>query len=83
MTFPAGANNAAFTITINNDTVLEYNETFNLTIIESSLPKNYILGEIYLAKVTIINDGSSGKYAVQPQMLILEICRQILLVLHM
>ena len=57
VTFPARANNAAFNIIINNDTVLEYNETFNLTIMESSLPENIILGEIYFAKVTILNDG--------------------------
>ena len=64
VTFPARANIAAFNIIINNDDVLEYNETFNLTIIESSLPGNIILGKIYLAKVTILNDGSSGKYAI-------------------
>ena len=80
VTFPARANNAAFNIIINNDTVLEYNETFDLTIIESSLPENIILGEIYLAKVTILNDGGSGEYAVQSLMHII-VCRQVLLVL--
>ena len=64
VTFPARTNNAVLNIIINNDNVLEYNETFNLTIIESSLPGNIILGEIYLAKVTIVSDGSSGKYAI-------------------
>ena len=87
VTFPSGEKNAAFTITINNDTVLEYDETFNLTIIESSLPENFILGEIYLAKVTIINDGGSGKYAVQPLMHIIanvgKICRQVSRVLRL
>ena len=61
MTFPAGESSVSFSITINNDTVLEDNETFNLNITESSLPGNIILGEIYLAKVIILSDG---KYAV-------------------
>ena len=60
MTFPAGVSSVSFNITINNDTLLENNETFNL-IIGDSLPENMTLGEIYLTKVTILNDGSSGK----------------------
>ena len=61
VTFPAGEFSVSFSITINNDTVLEDNETFNLIITESSLPGSIILGEIYLAKVIILSDG---KYAV-------------------
>ena len=72
VTFPARANSVTFNITIINDNVLEYNETFNLTIIESSLPEDIILGEIYLTKVTILNDGGSGEYAVQPLMHIID-----------
>ena len=58
--FPAGVTSVSFNIIINNDTVLEYNETFNLTIINGSLPKNFIVGEIYITEVTILSDGSSG-----------------------
>ena len=58
MIFPAGESSVSFNITINNDTVLEDNETFNLNITESSLPGNIILGEIYLAKVIILSDGT-------------------------
>ena len=58
--FPAGVTSVSFNITINNDNVLEYNETFNLTIINGSLPKNFIVGEIYITEVTILTDGRSG-----------------------
>ena len=64
MTFPAGEINVSFNITINNDTVLEYNETFNLIIIKDSRPENIILGKIDITEVTIVNDGGSGEYAV-------------------
>ena len=57
VTFPARATSVSFTITIINDNVLEYNEAFDITIIEGTLPENFILGEVYLAKVTI----DSGK----------------------
>ena len=61
VTFPAGETSVSFSITINNDTVLEDNETFNLNIAENSLPENVTLGVIYLAKVIILSDG---EYAV-------------------
>ena len=64
MTFPAGVTSVSFNITITNDAVLEYNETFNLIIIENSLPEYIILGKIGITEVTIVNDGSSGEYAV-------------------
>ena len=64
MTFPAGEVNVSFNIAIINDAVLEDNETFNLTIKEDSLPENIMLGEIEITQVTIVNDGGSGKYAV-------------------
>ena len=64
MTFPVGMVNASFNITVINDTVLEDNETFNLIIIKASLPENIILGQFEITKVTIVNDGGSGKYAV-------------------
>ena len=55
---PAGVTSVSFNITINNDNVLEHNETFNLTIINGSLPEKFILGEIYTTEVTILSDGS-------------------------
>ena len=64
VTFPVGVTSVIFNITINNDTVLEYNETFNLIIMENSLPKNITRGKIYLAKVIILNDGGPSKCAV-------------------
>ena len=63
MTFPAGVTSVSFNVTINNDTVLEYNETFSLIITEELLPDNVILGEINTTEVTIVNDGASGEYA--------------------
>ena len=62
VTFPAGVTSVLLNITINNDTVLEYNETFNLIITEESLPKYVILGEINITEVTIMNGGDSGEY---------------------
>ena len=44
MTFPAGVTNVTFSVTINNDTILEDNEKFSLTINTDSLPNNIIAG---------------------------------------
>ena len=62
--FPAGVTRASFSITINNDDVLEDHETFNLIIAEDSLPENVTLGIPYLTEVTIFNIGGSSKYAI-------------------
>ena len=62
MTFPAGVTSVSFSITINNDTLLEDNETFNLIVTEYSLPKYVTLGKINITEVTIVNDGGSGEY---------------------
>ena len=52
----------SFDVTIINDTVLEDNETFYLTIvIPDMLPNIIIHGENYQTIVTIVNDGDSGK----------------------
>ena len=64
VTFPAGVTNVSFNVTVINDTVLETNETFNLTTVENSLPTNVTLGKIDQATVTIVNDGGSRKYAI-------------------
>ena len=58
--FPAGVTSVSLNIIINNDYVLEYNETFYLTIINGSLPYYFMLGEIYITEVTILSDGDSG-----------------------
>ena len=59
MIIPARVKSVSFNITINNDNELENNEIFYIAILEGTLPENIILGEIYLAKVTI----DSGKYS--------------------
>ena len=64
VTFPAGVSRASFNITIINDDVLEDHETFNLIIIEDSLPENVTLGTPYLTKVIILNFGGSSEYVV-------------------
>ena len=64
VTFPAGVTSVTFNITINNDIVLEDDETLYLIITEISLPENITLGKIYITEVTILNDGGSSKYAV-------------------
>ena len=59
--FPAGAINVSFNVTINNDAIVENNETFQLTI-SNPLPNNVTLGEINEIVVTIVDDGDLGKY---------------------
>ena len=58
VTIPAKATTAQFNVTINDDTILEGNETFNLTIMASSLPSRIDIGNPAQATVTIVdNDG--------------------------
>ena len=64
ITFPVGIINVSLNVTVINDTVLEINETFNLTIVGDSLPPNVTLGKTNQATVTIVNDGGSRKYAI-------------------
>ena len=54
----------SFNVTIINDDVVENNETFNLIIIGDYLPKNVTVSKISQIAVTIVNDGGSGKYAI-------------------
>ena len=63
ITFPAGVINVSLNVAVINDTVLETNETFNLTIVGDSLPPNVTLGENDQTTVTIVNDDGSRKYA--------------------
>ena len=63
MTLPAGVTSVSLNITINNDNVLEYDETFSLFITEELLPENVLLGEFNTTEVTIVSDGTTGEYA--------------------
>ena len=55
--------NASFDVTIINDTLSEYNETFNLTLVmQDMLPITH--GKINQIEVIIINDGGSGMLSV-------------------
>ena len=55
---PANTTTAQFDVTINDDTILEGNEIFNLTIVASSLPSRIDIGNPAQATVTITdNDG--------------------------
>ena len=56
--FPANATNATFSISLNDDHILENNENFTLEIIPSSgspLPKNLTIGVNHTA-IVIIKD---------------------------
>ena len=60
VTFPAGVTSASFSIPINNDTILEGNENFMLTI-NQTLPDGVTRGTPSEATVTIVDDD--GKYS--------------------
>ena len=56
--FPVGVISVSFNASINDDNVLEDNESFTLTIIESSLPDGVTIGGTAQATVTILDtDG--------------------------
>ena len=60
VTFPAGQTTATFDVPINDDNILEGNETFMLTIDSSSLPDRVTRGDPGQATVTIVdNDRKS------------------------
>jgi len=52
--FPAGVTSVSFDVPINNDNIVENNETFNLTILSSSSNK-VTLGSSVEATVTIFD----------------------------
>ena len=57
VTFPGGVTSVSFNITINNDgDKSEDNETFNLIIDKSMLPKRVTVGTTSQVIVTIVND---------------------------
>jgi len=56
--FPAGVTSVTFNIPINDDSILEDNENFMLTINQPSLPEGVTVDEPDEATVTIVdNDG--------------------------
>jgi len=58
VTFPAGQTNAIFNVIITDDSILERNEIFNLTIDSDTLPNRVTVDSLYEATVTIRdNDG--------------------------
>jgi len=56
VTFPAGVTSVTFDVPITDDSILEDNENFMLTIDQSSLPTNVNRGDPGGATVTIVND---------------------------
>ena len=58
ITIPADVISLPFTISINNDDLMEDNEYFSLFINTETLPLGVYLGHPYSALVTIIDDDS-------------------------
>ena len=56
VTFPAGTNCSSVNIPINNDSISEDNETFNISILIMSLPFGIKLGGIDEAEVVITDN---------------------------
>ena len=55
VTFPAGVMSVPFSISINDDNILEDNDNFTLTI-NSSLPTGVMVGNPGQATVTIVDN---------------------------
>jgi len=58
VTFPAGVTSVTFDVPITDDSILEGNENFILTIDQSSLPTGVIRGDPDETTVTIVDDDS-------------------------
>ena len=56
MIFYAGVTEVLIPIPIVDDTILENNEDFFLTILDSSLSNNVSLGVNFLSTITIVDD---------------------------
>ena len=62
VTFSAGVNSSQLTILITDDNILEDDETFNLTVNQSSLPDGVVVGDPSQVTVTIVDDdGECGR----------------------
>ena len=59
---PAGVTNVSFTVPIIDDNIIESNETFILTIKESSLSNHLAYGSYGATIVTIIDDDCKLRY---------------------
>ena len=62
VTFIAGQTSASFNVPINNDNILENAETFNVTIIQTSLPDRVSGVDPIEAAVVIANDDGKEHY---------------------
>ena len=61
VTIPAGnVTNASFEVQINNDNILEQNETFGLAINLSSLPDCITHAGLHQTTVTIVDDDGNS-----------------------
>ena len=58
VTFPAGMTSASFDVVINDDSILERNESFVLTIDVDSLPEKVTNVSIAQATVILVDDDS-------------------------
>ena len=56
VTFPAGKTRASFNVKITDDTLVEKNEKFFLSIDQSLLPSDVIIGDHSQTTVTILDD---------------------------
>ena len=58
VTITAGSDHESFNISVEDDNMVEGNETFILTIDMSSLPNEFVLGPVSQATVTIRDEDS-------------------------
>ena len=56
MTFPARVTSVPFKVSLTDDTILEENENFILTINQSSLPTGVTVGDPSQTTVTIVDN---------------------------
>ena len=63
VTFPAGQTTATFNVPITDDTILEGDENFMLTIDPSSLPNDVTRGNPGEATVNIVDDDGKASKA--------------------
>ena len=60
---PAGSTSVSIDITIFNDIMFEYNETFRMIILELSIPYGIYPGSLTSTTITILDDDSKHTYA--------------------
>ena len=72
VTFTAGQTIAPFSVPINDDNTLENAETFNVTIIHSSLPDRVTVVDPHEAAVIIGNDDGKQHYIYSVEFLLIN-----------